>query len=83
MRIETGPLQIGDDWPGVFIRGDNALMMYAPALMGLIAQTEAQGDVTSLIYLRALKNLLLTLESCDARSATPQIIIPQCITGRD
>ena len=22
-RIETGPLQFGDDWPGVFIRCDN------------------------------------------------------------
>lgn len=24
-RIETGPLQVGDDWPGMFIRGDQAL----------------------------------------------------------
>src|SRR6185437_125786 len=23
-RVETGPLQFGDDWPGVFIRGDRA-----------------------------------------------------------
>jgi len=23
-RVETGPVQFGDDWPGVFIRGDNA-----------------------------------------------------------
>lgn len=23
-RIETGALQINDDWPGLFIRGDNA-----------------------------------------------------------
>lgn len=23
-RVETGSLQIGDDWPGVFIRGDAA-----------------------------------------------------------
>lgn len=23
-RVETGPTQFGDDWPGVFIRGDNA-----------------------------------------------------------
>lgn len=27
-RVETGPIQIGDkDWPGVFIRGDNAGFM--------------------------------------------------------
>jgi len=25
-RAETGPMSFGDDWPGVFIRGDNALM---------------------------------------------------------
>lgn len=24
-RIETGVVQFGDDWPGVFIRGDNAI----------------------------------------------------------
>ena len=24
MRAETGTMQFGDDWPGVFIRGDNA-----------------------------------------------------------
>jgi len=23
-RVETGPIQFGDDWPGAFIRGDNA-----------------------------------------------------------
>lgn len=26
-RVETGPVQFGDDWPGVFIRGDEALHM--------------------------------------------------------
>lgn len=24
-RVETGPTQFGDDWPGVFIRGDDCL----------------------------------------------------------
>jgi len=24
-RVETGPIQFGNDWPGVFIRGDEAL----------------------------------------------------------
>jgi hypothetical protein len=23
-RVETGAVQFGDDWPGLFIRGDNA-----------------------------------------------------------
>ena len=26
-RVETGPVQFGDDWPGVFIRGDHALAL--------------------------------------------------------
>lgn len=26
-RVETGPVQFNEDWPGVFIRGDNALWM--------------------------------------------------------
>lgn len=26
-RIETGALQIGDDWTGLFIRGDDALYL--------------------------------------------------------
>lgn len=23
-RVETGPVRFGKDWPGVFVRGDNA-----------------------------------------------------------
>jgi hypothetical protein len=34
-RVETGPVQFGDDWPGVFIRGDNAAM-YAFSLQSLL-----------------------------------------------
>jgi hypothetical protein len=30
-RVETGPVQFGSDWPGLFIRGDDALY-YAIAL---------------------------------------------------
>ena len=28
----TGPLQVGNDWPGVFLRGDDALLVFAPLL---------------------------------------------------
>ena len=24
-RVETGAVQFGEDWPGIFIRGDNAI----------------------------------------------------------
>lgn len=33
-RVETGIVQFGNDWPGVFIRGDNA-MGYALSLENL------------------------------------------------
>jgi len=26
MRAETGPMKFGDDWTGLFIRGDNAMV---------------------------------------------------------
>jgi hypothetical protein len=34
-RAETGVMQFGDDWPGVFIRGDNA-MHFAYAIRGIL-----------------------------------------------
>jgi hypothetical protein len=35
-RPETGPMKFGDDWTGVFIRGDNAAG-YVTALRALVA----------------------------------------------
>ena len=34
-RVETGPIRFGDDWPGMFIRGDNALAFAAAITMYL------------------------------------------------
>lgn len=36
-RVETGPVQFGNDWPGIFIRGDNAYG-YAMELQGAISK---------------------------------------------
>jgi hypothetical protein len=38
-RVETGAVQFGDDWPGLFIRGDNALalMLWIRSLSELLA----------------------------------------------
>lgn len=36
MRTETGPLRIGEDWPGYFMRGDEAL--------GLASQLRSMAD---------------------------------------
>ena len=42
MRPETGPMQFDDDWRGVFIRGDNALMGYLPILEVLSSKLDDQ-----------------------------------------
>ena len=60
MRAETGPMQIGDDWPGVFIRGDNA-MAYAMQLEAVLA-----GHFDP-INRGVLQGLVSTLRGCDVR----------------
>jgi hypothetical protein len=41
-RVETGPTQFGEDWPGVFIRGDNA-MHFAMHLRNLLDGKDESG----------------------------------------
>jgi hypothetical protein len=38
-RVETGAVQFGDDWPGLFLRGDSAhsLMLWIRRLAVLLA----------------------------------------------
>lgn len=63
-RVETGPTQFGDDWPGVFIRGDNA-NHYARHL-GILLDHNA--DETAKALSRAVvQGLKIDLESCDVR----------------
>lgn len=54
MRVETGVVQFGEDWPGVFIRGDNAAM-YALALSNLI---EGKAEPLDKAYVGGLVLLL-------------------------
>jgi hypothetical protein len=64
-RVETGALEINDDWPGVFIRGDNA-MHYAVCLKQLLAKLESQIDqnnVVDIVYLSAVHSLVKLLDS--------------------
>jgi len=62
-RMETGLVQWGEDWPGVFIRGDNA-MNYSYALRRVIdaAQHSKQPDP---IMVAVVNGLAVLLESCD------------------
>lgn len=67
-RIETGVVQFGDDWPGIFIRGDNAFGM----AMSLKAVREALKNLppgpAKAFGLPTLENLIELLGSCDVRT---------------
>lgn len=61
-RVETGVTQFGSDWPGVFIRGDQAFM-YCQALEAAIDKLpddDKSPDVANLYYntVRELYKLL-------------------------
>jgi len=67
-RVETGPLQINDDWPGVFIRGDNALY-YAMQLETLLKEADIDEDDIHLDMTRCvLEGLLDDLKSCNVEN---------------
>lgn len=61
-RIETGPIQFGDDWPGIFIRGDNA-MYFSMELNAFLESI----PVDSELNISPLLGLARVLASCDAR----------------
>lgn len=62
-RVETGPVQFGDDWPGVFLRGDNALG-YALALREQLDGDAVESASNPLTRIK-LRGLLRTLTACD------------------
>lgn len=43
-RIETGVVQFGDDWPGIFIRGDNAKMYELSLTIAIATITRLLSD---------------------------------------
>jgi hypothetical protein len=56
-RVETGPLQVGHDWPGVFVRGEMALFYAHKIGAGLTAAGNSIPMQTAL-DLNALAQLL-------------------------
>lgn len=58
-RVETGPVQFGDDWPGVFIRGDHALHFSIVLRDALRGSTDID-PITKAV----LGGLSATLDSC-------------------
>ena len=86
LRLDSGPLQIGDDWPGYFFRGKHAFF-YGSVLAGLIEQVypdgspthESMKDLTSpeivskLITYNSLCNLRDELLSVDTREISREL----------
>jgi hypothetical protein len=79
-RVETGAVQFGDDWPGVFIRGDNALY-YAHILSSVIGQIE-KGEPLDMWNALALQAIRETLQECDSRQKPPTMICKSCGADR-
>lgn len=55
-RVETGSVQFGEDWPGLFVRGDNC-MGYAMNVAMLEHALQDNDDIMVLMALRSLKSL--------------------------
>jgi hypothetical protein len=71
-RPETGLMQFGEDWPGLYIRGKHAFY-YAMCLRTALEKT----DVTNVFSVGALKGLLSLLESTNVQNdPKPQLIKP-------
>lgn len=62
-RPESGPMQFGDDWPGVFIRGDNA-MGYSMALESIAQRLTENDQHNAILELMTLRGLVDLLKSC-------------------
>lgn len=59
-RVETGAVQFGDDWPGVFFRGDNAAL-YALTLKQVL---ESEAHCFDFLTRGQLEGLQSLLSSC-------------------
>lgn len=74
-RPETGVMQFGDDWPGIFCRGDDCMNYYIH-LQGIlnILKTRFSGKLTHVeqISIKVLEGLLRLLRSCHVGEATTE-----------
>lgn len=65
-RAETGPMQFGDDWRGLFIRGDNAgaIAQYLKVVLDHYEELiKKSGTDGFLLYSGILRNFGKTLQS--------------------
>jgi hypothetical protein len=64
-RPETGPMRFDRDWPGLFMRGDDAIRFAVVLKATLDAMPEEPGEsIHRYLRRKVLVGLLSTLESC-------------------
>lgn len=66
-RVESGPLQVNDDWPGVFIRGDNAMFL-GMALRDLLSMLDNEREIQRSLAISPLYGLAELLASCNVNN---------------
>lgn len=73
-RVETGAIRFGEDWPGVFLRGDYALPMAQYLTIALDALTMSKPDCDRTygeqVSMRRLEELRKVLVSCYSMDKT-------------
>ncbi len=84
-RPETGTMQFGQDWPGIFIRGDNAFF-HALALKQVLEAVDVEASGMAFIYKADCVELVKLLESCNVNHdppPTPQKLVrfEDCLIG--
>jgi hypothetical protein len=74
-RVETTVLQFGDDFPGVFIRGDHAAY-YSLVLRDLLSKTNGEKSIAHFdpIALALHSKKLIEILSCSHGDMTPETL---------
>ena len=60
-RVETGAVKFGDDWPGLFVRGDDAFQL-AQAIKDVLADPRCVIHVQLLYAKGFLRSIVRTIE---------------------
>ena len=73
-RVETGAVQFGDDWPGVFQRGDDAC--YNASMLASLAEKVARGsdDPETLMLCMMAVAQAKTLVRCDLQGGPTEAV---------
>jgi hypothetical protein len=64
MRPETGAMRFGDDWTGIFLRGDDALARLRPVIYRAARALRRARDPQEVLDLYALESLHALLGLC-------------------